>query len=131
MGGPSVDKVARGFAVTAIIYGLAGLVVGLQMAISENHGQIPAHAHINMIGWVSFFMFALFYKLFGANISAPLARIHFWLAQVSALGMVVGLWLIYEGHSQFTPLAAISSLTYAASFLVFAVVAYRGLARQN
>jgi cbb3-type cytochrome oxidase subunit 1 len=121
--------VARGFLGAAVIYGIVGLVLGLKMAISHDHDQIPAHAHVNLIGWASFFLFAIFYHSFGEKVSNLLARIHFWLAQISLLGLTVGLYLIYSGQTQFEPLAATSALTYAASFLVFAYTVFRFLFR--
>ncbi len=127
----SSEAVARSFMAMALLYAIAGLIFGLQMAISNNHGQMTTHVHINLIGWVSFFLFALFYRLFAANVPTILARIHFWLAQVSALGIFVGIGMIHAGQTQFEPLAAISSIAYAISFLVFAVVAYRGFVKQN
>jgi hypothetical protein len=58
-----------------------------------------------------------------------LALVHLWLAQVSLAVLVIGLYLIYSGKTQFDPLAAIGSMAYAVSFLVFAagaVSAMRG-----
>ena len=52
-----------------------------------------------------------------------MAILHFWLAQVAMLGLTVGLWLLYAGNPQYEPIAAISSLAYGVSFLVFAAIA--------
>ena len=41
----------------AVLLVLAGMVWGLQMAISEDHSAFPAHAHLNLLGWVSLFLF--------------------------------------------------------------------------
>lgn len=121
--------IAKGFLGSAVVYGIVGLASGLQMAISSQHTQIPAHAHVNLIGWVSFFLFAIFYQILGENVSKLFSRIHFWLAQASLLGLTIGLFLVYSGKTQFEPLAAISSLAYAASFLLFAVIVFKRLAR--
>ncbi len=131
MGIKSTENIARGFMIAAILYGLVGVGFGLQMAISQDTSQLPTHAHINLIGWVSFFLFALFYHLFGEKVSTLLARVHFWLAQISALGLFTGLTLIYAGETQFEPLAAISAMGYGASFLVFAFLALTGLSRKR
>jgi hypothetical protein len=37
--------------------------------------------------------------------------------------LVIGLWLYYAGQTQYEPLAAIGSLGYALSFLLFATAA--------
>ena len=37
---------ARAFFVSALIYGLAGLLLGLDMGIRHDHAELPTHAHI-------------------------------------------------------------------------------------
>ncbi len=124
------DRIARAFLGTAILYGILGIILGLTMAIAHDHSQMPTHAHINVIGWVSFFLFAVFYDRHGASVRALLARIHFWLAQASMLGLMIGLWLMYDGQTQFEPVAAVSAIGYALSFLVFAAAAWPGVMRR-
>jgi hypothetical protein len=34
---------------------------GLQMAISADHSAFPAH--LNLLGWVSLFLFGIYYRL--------------------------------------------------------------------
>ena len=43
----------------AVLFVLAGMVWGLQMA----HAAFPAHAHLNLLGWVSLFLFGIYYHL--------------------------------------------------------------------
>lgn len=120
-------SIARLFFGSALIYGILGFLLGLHMAMSQDHGQMPTHAHIMVIGWVSFALFGFFYHLFGDRVSKMLSMIHLWLAQISFIGLVIGLWLFYSGNPEFEPVAAISSLAYAASFVLFAVVAWPAL----
>jgi hypothetical protein len=114
---------AKGFLTSAIVYGLLGMLLGLQMAISHDHGQRPTHAHIMVIGWVSFFLFGLFYLHYGKAVRQWLAQLHFWLAQVSMFGLMIGLWPLYSGQTKYEPVAAVSSIGYATSFLVFSLAA--------
>ena len=62
-----------------------------------------------VIGWVSFFLFGLFYLHFGQSVRQWLAVMHFVVAEVSLLGLTIGLWLLYSGETQYEPVAAISS----------------------
>ena len=117
-----MNTIAKWFMTTAIVYGLLGMLLGLHMAMSHDHGQRPTHAHIMVIGWVSFFLFGLFYFHFGQLVRQWLAVAHFVLAQVSLLGLTIGLWLLYSGETQYEPIAAVSSMGYAVSFLIFAAV---------
>ncbi len=122
-----MNAIAKWFFYTAVVYGLLGMLLGLHMAISTNHAQMPTHAHIMVIGWLSFFVFGFFYDRFAEAATGLLARVHFWLAQVSLAGIIIGLALIYSGNIQYEPIAAISSIAYAVSFLLFAVVTVQAL----
>lgn len=115
--------IGKAFFLSALVYGALGMALGLHMAMSHDHGQMPTHAHILVIGWVSFAIFGLFYSAYGHTVPHLLAGIHLWLAQISLAGLVVGLFLIYSGQTQYEMVAAISALGYAASFLVFVVAA--------
>jgi len=118
-----MTRIAKGFLSAGIVYGLLGMALGLHMAIGNDHGQRVTHAHMLVIGWVSFFLFGLFYLHFGTAVNRLLAAIHFWVAQVSMFGMMVGLWLIYSGRTQYEPIPAASASAYAVSFVVFALLA--------
>jgi hypothetical protein len=118
-----MNKFAKGFLISAIVYGFLGMLLGLEMAISNNHAQRPTHAHIMVIGWLSFFVFGFFYSQFGKAMSHALSLVHFWMAQCGLIGIILGLLLIYSGKNQYEPIAAVSSIAYALSFLVFAAAA--------
>lgn len=117
--------IAKGFFMTAIAYGILGLGLGLSMAITNDHGQMPTHAHIMVVGWLSFSVFGFFYHLFADSVSQLAAAIHFWLAQISLVGLIAGLLLVYSGRPDAEPIAAISAIAYAASFILFAIIAVK------
>ncbi len=119
--------IAKAFFATAVIYGILGMLLGLHMAIGHDHGELPTHAHIMVGGWLSFAIFGFFYALLGEAVPKWLARAHLWLAQVSLAVLVVGLWLYYNGQTQFEPAAAIGAMGYAASFFLFAAAAFMAL----
>lgn len=81
-----------------------------------------------LIGWVSFAIFGLFYHLLAERSATTLACAHFWLAQVSLVALVVGLFMIYSGHeSAGSPVAAAASIGYLISMAIFAAVAVSAL----
>jgi hypothetical protein len=126
-----MTTIARGFFTTAIVYGLLGMLLGLHMAITQDHGQRPTHAHIMVIGWVSFFLFGLFYLHFGTAVNGWFAALHFWIAQISLVCLMIGLWLVYSGQPQYEPIAAVSSIAYAASFGIFGFAAIPAVWARN
>jgi len=125
--GTNMRGVARGFFASAVVYGVLGMVLGLHMAIGHDHGELPTHAHIMVVGWLSFAIFGFFYHALGAAVPRWLALAHYILAQISVAIMVIGLWLYYGGQTQFEPAAAIGALGYAVSFLLFAAAAFMGM----
>jgi len=118
-----MTSISRGFLTAAIVYCLVGMLLGLHMAMTNDHGEMPTHAHIQLIGWVSFFLFGLFYHHFGGAVRRVLALVHFWIAQAAMLGLMIGLWLVYSGQPEYEPIAAMSAIAYAVSFFVFAAAA--------
>ena len=120
-----VGTTARGFLATALIYGIVGIVAGLVMAITEDHSQLPTHAHIMVIGWISFFMFALFYDRFEERVSGLWsARSLLDGANLKALRCLLACGWSTRREDQFNPLAAVSAIAYAISFLAFAAAAW-------
>ena len=40
---------------------VVGMIWGIQMGISKDHAAMPAHAHLNLLGFVSLFLFGFYY----------------------------------------------------------------------
>src|SRR5208283_4609743 len=108
-----MHSIARWFFITAIIYGLLGMLLGLEMAIAHDHGEMVTHSHIMVIGWLSFSLFGFYYFQFGKAASRTFSLLHFWMAQLSLIGLIIGLFLFYSGKTEYEPIAAVSSIAYA------------------
>ncbi|TIT01859.1 hypothetical protein [Mesorhizobium sp.] len=118
-----MQKVARNFFTLAVIYAMFGMALGLQMAISQDHGQMPTHAHIMVAGWLMSAVFAFFYHLFPAVAEKRLATVHFWLTAISGIGLLIGLYIMLGGNPAIEPLVATSSMGFYAGLLLFAYIA--------
>lgn len=110
---------ARQFFTLAIIYALAGMVLGIYMAASHDHGQMPTHAHIMVAGWLMSSVFAFFYHLFPEIGTRPLARLHFWIQAVSGVVLVVSLFFLLGGNEAVEPVTALASVGFLIGMLVF------------
>ena len=119
--------IARAFFISALVYGMLGLLLGIHMAIGQDRAQLPTHAHIMVIGWLSFAVFGFFYHFLGQAMPQLLASLHFWVAEASLIVIVTGLSLVFSGHTEFEPLAAVGAIGYAGSFAVFVVGAILAL----
>jgi hypothetical protein len=87
----------RRFLLCGFAYAIAGMGLGIHMAASHDHALFVAHAHILLVGFVVSFIYALIHKLWLAGASARLAGFQFYLHQLAALVMSVGLVLLYAG----------------------------------
>ena len=122
-----MQGVARNFFTLAVIYALVGMTLGLSMAMTPRSFAMPTHAHIMVLGWVMSSVFAFFYHLVPAARNSRLAIVHFWLAAISSVGMVVGLYVLYGGNPAIEPLLGICAMAYFVATVLFAFIALRAL----
>jgi cbb3-type cytochrome oxidase subunit 1 len=120
----SMPQVSELFFKTAALFLVLGLMMGLQMSISGQHNVIGAHAHSNLLGWVTMAIFGGYYALNPAKAATRLARAHFWLYTLSIAVMVPALYFLYLGYGGLEPLLAVSSLTAFAAVLIFVFIVF-------
>lgn len=111
------------FFATAVLFALCGMAWGIQMSISDDHLMAPAHAHLNLIGFVLMSVFGTFYALSPAAAASPIARVHFGLVVATVVIMVPGIYLAISEQGE--TLAKIGSLLAVASMVVFGWVVVR------
>ena len=115
---------ARKFMVLAVLSALAGMVWGIQMAISHDHALSPAHAHLNLLGWVMLALFAVYYHVVPDAAESRLARVHFAVALLSVVTIVPGIVLALTGVSE--AVAALGAFLTLGSMALFAAAVLRG-----
>ena len=118
-----MQGVARQFFILGIVLGIAGMVLGISMAMSHDHLELPVHAHIMVVGWLMSAVFGFFYHLFPVARQNKLANIHFWLHAIGIVVLVVSLYFVIAGNAAVEPITAIASLMVFAGLLLFAWVA--------
>lgn len=120
---------ANRFVRLSVVYALIGMALGIFMAASGDHSEMPTHAHINLLGYVSMMLYGLFYKHYPQAAKGGLPTVHFWLANIGLIGITIGIGLYYGGVPEAEPLAAASSFVAIAGMAVFAVVVFRATSR--
>ncbi len=110
----------------AVLFVLIGMSWGIAMAISENHSAMPAHAHLNLVGWVSLFLFGIYYRLHPSLERSRTALLQGWIWIAGTVVMIAGVGLVYSGHPEADPIAAIGSLILLLGMLLFGWIVYRG-----
>jgi len=118
--GGSMQGVARLFFTLAVAYAIAGMALGLHMAIGQDHGQVVTHAHIMLAGWASSAIFAFFYNVFPDLNHSTIAKGHFSLQTVATVVMLTSLFLLYGGNPGAEPGAALGSIGYLIGVVLFA-----------
>jgi hypothetical protein len=115
-----MPRVSKLFFRTAIIWLVAGLAVGFKMGISGNHDMIPAHTHINLLGWVTSALFALYYNANRIQAFSRMAMVHLYLYSIGTACMVAGLALEELGVPDLEPVIGIGATILSAGVFVFA-----------
>jgi peptidoglycan/LPS O-acetylase OafA/YrhL len=110
---------------TAVVFAIVGICMGIGMAMSQNHSISPAHAHLNLLGWVSLFLIGVFYRLHPALDASRLAFVQVCLWIAGTVVLTVGVTALYAGYPSADPIAAIGSLIILAGVLLFAFLVFR------
>lgn len=109
----------------AVVYAILGMAVGIYMAASADYSQSPTHAHLNLLGFVSMFLYGIFYKVYPDAAKGRLPKFHFWISNVGTVGLILGIWMIYSGNVLTgDPITALSSLVVIAGMLLFAMIVF-------
>ena len=67
----------------AVVYFVIGVTLGIVMGASGDHGMMPVHAHLNLLGWVSMTLFGLIGRAHPPVLEGRVAAIQFWLYNLS------------------------------------------------
>lgn len=110
----------------AVIFLIGGIAWGLTMGISQDHSTMPAHAHLNLLGWVSLFLMGAYYRLHPkSDVSkVALAQVAIWTA--GSVFHPVGMGLLLTGHRVGGPMLGFGSLQLLGSSLMFGWTVFRG-----
>lgn len=118
-----MQGIGRWFFTAGAVLALIGMGWGIQMAISQDHMLAPAHAHLNLVGWVTLSLFGVYYALTPRAADGWLPRVHLVLAVAGVVLMVPGIAIAVSGGSE--ALAATGSILTIASMLIFVVTILR------
>ena len=111
------------------LFALAGVGLGYWMGMTEQFGLMPVHAHLNLLGWVSMFLYGLFYRAAPAAGSGWLPSLHLGTAVAGLLVFMpaLALKLLHVPGAEGVALAGLiagPTLTLI-GFVLFAVIVFR------
>lgn len=76
------------------LFAVIGAFIGSHMAGAGGPEFKTVHAHILVVGWLTLFSWAVFYKIF-TPAKTIVATFHVWSAIIGAIGLTVGMWFYY------------------------------------
>ncbi|WP_059173076.1 hypothetical protein [Bacillus sp. FJAT-27445] len=111
----------------AALYFLVGVGMGLTMEIIGDHSLMGAHAHINLVGWASMALFGVIYVLFPKAGDSLLAKLHFWLYNISLPLFMLGLSFLLLGNESLLILLQIFPNILVLSVLLFVINVFQNV----
>jgi cbb3-type cytochrome oxidase subunit 1 len=107
---------------SAVAAAILGMMLGLAMGASEDFTLAPAHAHLNLLGWVTMALMGLYYRGSPAT-HWPAARIQVALALAGFWSMPVGLAvMLATGDGRAVIAVMAGSLCALAAMVLFAAI---------
>jgi hypothetical protein len=103
----------------AVVVVVMGMVWGIAMAVSGDFATMPAHAHLNLLGWVSLFLFGVFYRLHPQLDRSRTARLQVWVWIAGTVILTIGVGMLHSGQAAGEPLAGVGSVIVLADILLF------------
>ena len=120
-----MPTVSRWYFLTATCFLIVGILVGLHMSVTQNHAAVGAHAHINLLGWVTMAIFGAFHALNPQGAATRLAKAQYGIYTGGVVVMTPALYLLLTGSPAWEPVVGAASLVVFLGVLMFAVIVFR------
>lgn len=80
---------------------------------------MPAHAHLNLLGWVSLFLFGIFYRLHPSLEVSRTALMQVWIWIIGTISLTVGVAMLHAGNKAGELFAGIGSFVLLGDMVLF------------
>lgn len=120
-------KIDQIYLVVGLLWLVGGMLLGEHMGRSQDHGQMPTHAHIMLVGGVLSILWAIINRVWGIG-SGLIAWIQFLLHQAGTGVMVYALFHLFGGNPtpEFGMMAGIGGTMVIVATLLKLVLTFRG-----
>jgi hypothetical protein len=113
------------FITTALLCLLVGEGMGIHMGISQDFTLVPAHVHLNLLGWVTLAAFGLMHRAYPALAASRMALAQCVLAVIANIAMPVGLAIMLLSPTHDPTLVKYASLAVILATLMFVIMFVR------
>jgi drug/metabolite transporter (DMT)-like permease len=120
-----MPRISQWFIGTAVIYVIIGMIGGIIMGAQQDFSLAPAHAHLNLIGWVSLALMGFYYNANRDKAESRLATIQFWVSTIGLWIMIPGLVLTLRMVPAGEPIVITGSIITLLGMVLFAVAVFR------
>jgi hypothetical protein len=126
-----MPRVSAAFFALGIVCVLIGMVWGMWMGANESFTLAQAHAHLNLVGWVTMALYGTFYALTRGTMSNTLAWLNFAVSFVGVVVMIgaLTLFLAHGNDPRYVPIMVPGEIATALGAAIFAVSVFRELFR--
>ncbi|MFC2968622.1 hypothetical protein [Acidimangrovimonas pyrenivorans] len=114
------------FFFSGVVYVTLGMAWGIEMGMRHDFQMAPAHAHLNLVGWVTMALFGVFYHLVPNAAESGLAKLHFAVATLGVWLLVPGIAMTLKSGAE--GMAIAGALVTLASMLIFLLTVVRSRA---
>jgi hypothetical protein len=116
-----MPRLSLAFFTAAVIYGICGMFWGAYMGSTEIFTLATAHAHLNLLGWVTLSLMGGFYALAGARAPMRLGWTNFAISNLGLLILIPSLAkLLATGDKTFEGIVAVGTIVTILGMLTFA-----------
>jgi hypothetical protein len=109
------------FMLTGIVFAILGMCLGIWMGSTGPtvFNYAPVHAHINLVGWATMMLMGLWYRGAPQAAATTVASIHYWVALVGAVCLVLGIFGAVAPNPSLDLLVIPGSILTLLSMLLF------------
>ena len=111
---------------TAILLLIVGIGVGIHMSMAGDHSPMGAHAHLNLLGWVTGALFGVYYALHPGKAAGRLPMLQYAVHMIGLAIMIPALYLMLKGNTSLEPAVAVGSLVVFAGVILFGWIVFTG-----
>jgi hypothetical protein len=126
-----MPRVSAAFFTVGVLCVLLGMAWGMDMGASNNLVEMPAHAHLNLVGWATMSLYGTFYALTKDTMAPRLAWLNFIVSLVGLVVMIPALALMLISGPKFLPGVMAGSIITFIGALIFLISVLRELFRRR
>jgi hypothetical protein len=115
----------------SVVIILFGMIMGMAMGMAQDFRLMPAHAHLNLIGFVSLFLAGLYYQAVPQAAASKLATWQAWIAVIGAIVFPIGICIVLLNGPHYEIYPIVGSLVAFTGMLLFAIIVFRHGAPQR